>query len=304
MTTLKVLAKLLFTFALILGTACEIEPKNPIEVLPAQSKKKTEESKAQNGAQAKMAKYQNVELVYEASTYEDMIQLQKEYKVILYDSFSKFQVHPEVQKKSNFLKENSFFSLPRGPVATQAMILPGEKNQYENPLGFEIVVMPVEYKSYYPVYVVVQNRTMRIIADFKVKEWLGIIVMHEMVHIVDRVVHKVEKFGPTHELKAYSFEKDLLKIWNPDGYNSMIEESNYYVSKIGGFNKVQQKDLRNLGKIAAKYYPLSPDIVTEAELSLGAAACVMAMMLEYDSNQTEADKVKTFEHVANVMMGR
>jgi len=63
------------------------------------------------------------------------------------------------------------------------------------------------------------GRTVRVATLFRSREWLGIMLAHEMSHVHDGIVGNENSHNRDEwlagEVKAHRMEMDLLKHWNP-----------------------------------------------------------------------------------------
>ena len=231
---------------------------------------------------------------YNPRSLEEMNDLHRYYKEIIHDSFKQFMNDPQGYELSKMFKEHAFYSMPLGPKVTQTIFQKGKDIPTENPMSFEVVIMPEEFAKFYPSSALVNKRTMRIMATFKTKQWLAIIVLHEMTHIKDNLTVPFDP-SPRPEVKAHIFENRLLKTWNPEGYAKMVEESKAILRPYNGDPlQLSKQDLQDLVKIAEKYYPLSITEVSFSERNLGTAACLIAMIFEHYPQKDEDSLLKAY----------
>lgn len=227
----------------------------------------------------------------EGSDFEKMLALQKQWKKLSTKSISLFiGADPRVEQLLAFMDSNAFYSIPMGPVATQQVSIDDPTafiKQTQNPYGFEVVYMPEEFSRHYPSSIVTQDGpTLRVIAEFKTLQWLGLMLLHELSHVEDiRVKHEDthdKKQWLDGEVRAHAFEMNLLRFVDPNAYQFLIEK---------GTPLYLTGDREILVQFIEKLYRLEPAMVSEREKSLFTASCIMAIAFE-DAKKHGADNSK------------
>ncbi len=202
---------------------------------------------------------------------------------------------PRVITLLGFMKENAYYSLPRGPVATLRINKGAEPET--NPHGFEIVFMPDIYADQMPSAILTEGsgKTMRIAAEFRSQQWMGIMLAHELSHVYDLQVEGENPLNPQEhlagEVKAYKFKMKLLRHWNPKVYHELITR---------GIPLFQRKDKNALLQLIRELYPLGPGEVSGHEAGLGEASCLIAIAFE-EAEQKGADEKGLEEALLTVM---
>lgn len=277
--------------------------KNPKEDMDNHKYKETTQNQKEENVQ--IAKFTPIEFrMGEEYTFLELKKLQTRYKALIQNGMLKFSLHSKANHLRSLFEKDSFFAPPAGRHAVLNIELKNQKKKAKGPESFLVVVMPTKYAKFYPSSVVVIDRTIRVIADFKTLEWLTIVFLHEMVHMED-VVKKRFKNGVHNEVKAHLFENELLQVWNTSGYNQMIEEGKKAMSDIGlDYSKLQQHHRLKFRSIASKYYPLSNDVTTEEERSLGYAACIFAILFENSPDKTKIGYAKAYEAGSKLITGK
>lgn len=223
---------------------------------------------------------------------ERMMQLQDYWKSIAEDALSRFEVaDPRVGQIHTFMKNNAFYSIPMGPVVTQ-QVFKGSPEEYmkdtrRNANAFEVVFMPEKYASRMRSSILTESggRTVRIATSFKSREWLGIMLAHELSHVEDQIVHGENSRNKDEymagEIKAHKFEMNLLKSWNPEVYATLIEKgAPFYAAK-----KIDELD-----RLIASLYPVSTPEVSQSERNLGLASAIIAIAFETAIKKGATDK--------------
>lgn len=178
------------------------------------------------------------------------------------------------------MQEKAFYSIPTGPVVTQHL-MEGTTNpellMKQAREGFEIVYMPDQFAAAMPSSILTEGggKTMRIATTFKSKEWLGIMLAHEMSHVYDQLIEgensRDENQYLAGEVKAHLFEMKLLKSWNPQAYEKLIS---------AGIPMIRSGNRNGVMNLARSLYPLEPGQVSQNEASLGSASCLVAVYFE------------------------
>lgn len=125
--------------------------------------------------------------------------------------------------------------------------------QINNPHLFEVVYMPEQYAAEMPSAILTQDRgrSIRIAANFKIREWLGVMLAHKLVHVKDQLVHGENANDPEQylagEVRAHLLENDLLKMWNPQGYKILMEK---------GISMYQAGNTSGIINLARRLFPM------------------------------------------------
>jgi tetratricopeptide (TPR) repeat protein len=224
----------------------------------------------------------------EEVTIKRMIQLQDYWKKISFEALNLFRdADSKVATLIDYMDKNAYYSLPIGPVSTQ---FASTKEQWDamknNPCAFEIVYMPEEYAQDMPSSILTESggKTLRIATDFKVKEWLGIMLAHELYHIHEQLVSGENPKDPEQylagEVEAHLFEMRLLEFWNKDAYEILISK---------GIPLYKSHDEIGLFGLFGSLYPLYSRQVSRNESALGRASCLVAVAFE-EALKREATK--------------
>lgn len=280
-------------FVLILFFGCDSEPKVSVKNV---SLPKTSEEKI-------MAKHTRMpKLPVVPATLVGRVKYQKDMKKISLEAMLPFYAIPEVTKYYYLFESKSYNSIPVGPVITQTVFSEEEGTLMNQKDSFEVVYMPLEFKGHYRSLVSVNNRTMRIFGDFRTREWLGIILYHELVHIEDNFNGTKYTVAYEEEVKPHLLENHLIKSWNPKGYSQMIMRASKYLKDKGlSSDEVTRSDIKQLALIAADYYPVKPGDLSESESALAVAACVVAILFETSKKQDSKSLANVYKNIKEVM---
>ncbi len=228
-------------------------------------------------------------------TLNRMIELQEYWKRISLEALEGFRnADPKVAELIQFMSENAEYSIPMGPVVTQ-MIFKNQDPQeamakHNNPRRFEMVYMPEEYAKGMPAPILTQpDGTMRLATNFRMKEWLGIMLAHELSHEYDLKMNAENPHEKGEylagEVKAHLFEMKLLKSWDPKTYEELIKRGTPL------FESVQRgASMDKLMRLINALYPTTFEYVSERESSLGAASCLVAIAFENARAKGKTDK--------------
>lgn len=217
-----------------------------------------------------------------------MIQLQDYWKKISSEALNLFRgADSKLASLIEFMDKNAYYSLPIGSVSTQFALT---KKQWDamknNPYAFEVVYMPGQYAQDMPSSILTEpgGKTLRVATDFKVKEWLGIMLAHELYHIHDQLVGGIDPKDPERylagEVEAHMLEMRLLEFWNKDAYEILISK---------GIPLYKSHDKSGLFGLFASLYPLYSRQVSMNESALGEASCLVAVAFE-EALKREATK--------------
>ncbi|MBD3330352.1 twin-arginine translocation signal domain-containing protein [Candidatus Peregrinibacteria bacterium] len=232
-----------------------------------------------------------------------MIELSKKWQKISEEAIALFaDADPLAQNLLDFLKHSAFYSIPMGPKTTQAIF-----ENYENTddamkridEGFEIVYMPEKYASSMPSSILTEpnGRTMRIATTFKSKEWLGIMLIHELSHVYDVFMVNENPHDKSQylagEVNAHLLEAKMLRSWNPAVYDKFMDEA---------ITHWENNEIQPVIDLALKYYPLTNNEVSEREASLGLASCLTSVAFEQAMRRgaTEKDLQQVYQHLVKM----
>lgn len=217
----------------------------------------------------------------EKDDFKRMIQLQDHWKRISFESLNLFKdADPRMAELIEFMKKNAYYPLPVGPVATRTVLTIEQLEAVKaNPYSFEIVYMPVKYAQDMPSSVLTESsgRTVRIAAEFKIKEWLGIMLAHELFHVHSILVKGEDPSDSEQylegEVEAHLLEMKLLKSWNEEAYDILIAK---------GIPLYQRNDEDGLSRLFNTLYPLHTYRFTSDNraVALGSASCLAAVAFE------------------------
>jgi len=209
-----------------------------------------------------------------------MLEMQKYWEKIALDAIGMFKdAHPKMPQLIEFMKKNAVYSIPTGPKATQRIFLGRMEDliKNQNPNEFEIVFMPGEFVESMPSSIFTEDHgnTMRIATTFKIKEWLGIILAHELSHVHDQKVDGENSEDQRQYFKgegmAYDLEKSLLKFWDPETYKTLMEQ---------GIPLWQKRKIPELAELARSLYPINTPQVSPHEAALGEASVLLSVAIE------------------------
>ena len=139
------------------------------------------------------------------------------------------------------------------------------------------------------------GHTMRIAADFKVEEWLGIIGIHELSHVYDMQYLGENSFNPNEyllgEVTAHKLERDLLRNWNPEAFNLLVEY---------GYPMLENGRMNDFFNLAERIYPLSSDLLSPRERGLALASVQISVVFEAmeRSGASDTQLGQAYERVA------
>lgn len=216
-------------------------------------------------------------------TIKTLMAYSQEWKKVAEEALANFSdADPRVQELLNFMNNFANYSIPYGQTSTLQMFRNDTNEdtatqQEKKAKGFEIVFMPPTYAANMPSSIMTEKggKVMRVATTFKSKEWLGIMLAHEMSHVQDQIVHGEDATDPHQylagEVKAHLFEMKLLKHWNPQNYETLITE---------GAELYQAKNMIGLFDLIKKLYPTEEPEVSKNESGLGQASCLIAVVFE------------------------
>lgn len=210
---------------------------------------------------------------------ERMLQIQKYWKEVSLESLNLFREADQmIIELIEFMDKNAIYSIPIGPKATKFIMTIDEwKESQKNPFKFEIVFMPEEYAESMPssIYTEGGGRVIRVATNFQIKEWLGIMLSHELFHVYDQLVKGENANDPEQnlmgEVEAHLLEIKLLKFWSEKAFNLLIKK---------GTPLYKSRDIKSLLNLFESLYPLSKTLVSEKERSLGAGSLLIAIAFE------------------------
>lgn len=225
-----------------------------------------------------------------------MIELQNYWRGISLDALNRFRnADPQVGELIEFMEKNAVTSIPQGPVITiRVTPSPSGLKSPGNPHEFEIVYMPEEYAAQMRSSIVSEGSTIRVAANFRSEEWLGIMLGHEMIHIKDLLVNGENIGNPEEwlagEVRAHLFEMKLLREWRPANYEELISK---------GIPLFEAGDGRALERLIEELYPVDPVAVSFQEGKLGRASCLSAVAFESTLRRggTSEDLKKVYQRI-------
>lgn len=228
--------------------------------------------------------------------FSKSMELQRYWKSLSMEALEMFRgADPRVAELIDFMSKNAYYSIPVGPVVTQT-VFKSSSSQDEikalenNPYRFEMVYMPERYAVNMPAAILTEpDGTMRIATNFRMKEWLGVMLTHELSHEYDI---KVNGENPRNkgeylagEVKAHSLEMKLLKSWDPKSYAALIKRG---TPLWEGMQRGATID--TFVKLCQSLYPTTPEYVSARESSLGIASCIVAVVFESARAKGATDK--------------
>lgn len=233
--------------------------------------------------------YHKIESWSPSSTevFPRLIEIQDHWKQISDDSLAIFEIN---NKRASYLaqmmRDKAFYSIPMNRVVTQVAMKGKLSDGTISPLpedGFEVVYMPEEYAAQMPSSIIVEpgGRTMRIATNFKCKEWLGIMLFHELGHVDDMMSGREKAEcgeGATEtddylagEVAATKLEMEMLKAWSPEAYNVLINK---------GIPLLRSRNIQGIFQLIESLYPLNSAGLSVNEAALGTASCFIAIAFE------------------------
>jgi len=196
---------------------------------------------------------------------------------------------PIMPRLIEFTKQNAVYPVAQGPVATMRVLKDGEWDKPPSPHEFEIVFMPEQYaaKMRSSVQTEPDGHTMRVAATFQMKEWLGIILAHELSHIYALQIQGENPFSESEwlggEVKAHKLEAKLLRHWNPQMYDEMLQKMAHITRTIANpHNEIDQ--------LEEEYYPITSNYVGPREKRLAAASIVTSTSFDLARAQGATDE--------------
>lgn len=217
--------------------------------------------------------------------YQEMIKMQEYWRQISLSALAQFKdADPMMPKLYELLEKKSFYTLPMGPkVTVRAITGSYERNKEElflpDPTKFEIVYMPEIYAKDMPAPILTEagGRTMRVAANFKCREWLGIMLAHELSHVHDMIIGGENPHDKSQylegEVKAHLLETKLLRAWNPEVFEQLIRSAD----KLQNTPGATMQDFYN---IIETLYPLDDPYVGYREGSLANASVLISSQFE------------------------
>jgi len=246
--------------------------------------------------------YKKIDETYkdtQEGNFEQMLEHQAHWKNISQEALQLFVDNPTVVKLLKFMDQNAVYSVAQGPKKTLRVAKTDKEDlqkKLNDPLSFEIVFMPEKYAPQMraPIVIDPSGKTIRIAANFKVQEWLGIMLAHELSHVYDVLVNKENVFNKEEwnagEVRAHLLEADLIKKWNPKTYQILLEK---------GTPLLKAEQFRKLIKLIENLYPVTQENASYHEASLGLAGCITAVALEHAKSQglTEKDMGMVYKNL-------
>jgi len=226
---------------------------------------------------------------------EQMKHLQEYWKKVSLEALNRFiNADPIMPRLYEFFEKNAEFSIPMGPVATMHFSsgdtakaigeIPKSDNQ-----KFEVVFMPEKYADGMKSSIITENhgRTMRVAANFKCKEWLGIMLAHELSHVYNLLIEGEDPYQEQQyyagEVKAHSLEMRLLRAWSPEVYEELIRGTQNLDRKSGA-------KMKEFDEMADRLYPLESPYVGDREGRLGYASLLISAKFELARRRGATDK--------------
>lgn len=232
-----------------------------------------------------------------APTIPELFAMQEEQKFRTLRALEKFENFSERTKELvNMLRQNAFYSIPRGPKMTQHLMRddPGGSApsipHLQNSHAFEVVFMPEVYAHAMPSSVIWEGKEniMRIATDLKSDEWLGIVLLHELSHVWDQYFGGENPNDPQQwtegEVRAHELECKLIESLNPEKYARLIEEAGPLW---------RAKNFRGIMDLADKYFPVYGGETQRAAGVRYGAILVCAAFAEAPQERTRADVYRT-----------
>jgi len=159
-----------------------------------------------------------------------------------------------------------------GPVVTLRNEVPGREqpDPRTDHGAFEVVFMPEVYANTLASAALWQagENVLRIAAAFSSREWLAVIVLHELEHVF-RTKRGLEQPRPMNsdnwirdELPAYHTECELIGVWRPKEFGELV----LHTSPMLGNQIVSANDMKNafpdLGRLTGREQSLVAGALT------------------------------------------
>ncbi len=222
---------------------------------------------------------------------EGQFKLQDHWKKISEEALGAFEAaDPRVAVLHDMMKKNAFYTTPVGQVTTVRAIRGSQSeilNAKPNPQEFEIVYMPEQFARHMASAILTEagGKTVRIATTFKSKEWLGIMLAHELSHVEDQLYHGENSRNHEEymagEVRAHKFEMGLLRSWNPKVYEELLSK---------GIPLYEKKQYDELDALVASLYPVTTPEVSPNEKALGTASAFLAVAFEGAIKKGATDK--------------
>ena len=225
-----------------------------------------------------------------------MVAQQKYWEKISIESLKMFEWHPKVAKHITMLQDKAFYSIPVNQTITTFVSKDSaELNRImRDTTLFEVVYMPEKHeKMRSPVITEPGGKTIRIATSFASKEWLGIILAHELCHVYD-MKYDGEDWNDLNqylmgEVNAHLLEMELVKSLNPKAYAYLLQEGIAYYNKKN-FQKLQML----IYSIYIKKHNLSYQ-----EEALIMASCVIAVAFEAEGKDDVENLKKVYTKISS-----
>lgn len=226
---------------------------------------------------------------------DQRLRFQEHWKKVSLEALARFKnADPVMQKLYEFFEKNAEFSIPMGPVTTIHLSTGDEakaigKVSVPDDNRFEVVFMPEEYAPGMKSSIVTENHghTVRVAATFKCKEWLGIMLAHELSHVYNLIIEGEDPYDEKQyyagEVKAHSLEMKLLKDWNPQVYEELIRGTQDLDHKSG-------VTMKEFGEMIERLYPVESPYTGKREGNLAYASLLVSAKFELARRKGATDK--------------
>jgi len=232
----------------------------------------------------------------EKDGFKRMLEIQEIFKQRTREALGKFSDHPKVKELLKFLDDNAYYSVPTGPDQSQHFLKPDEKDPRESKNHFEVVYMPQKYAENMrsSALTLKKGRLLRIASEFRIMEWMGLVLTHELSHVHDLLIGKENPKNKDEylngELKAHLLEMELLKMWSPQAYKILINK---------GTPLYLQKRKNELRRLIESLYPATGKEASQNEVSLAIGSCLAAIAIEHakKTGKTKKEMIEIYKQL-------
>lgn len=244
-------------------------------------------------------------LVYDQSdarSIEELLRYQNFGKEFMKHAVSRFTGDATVDSMLVMLEEKAFYSIPAGPEMTRVIMRDHDEKtpkMIDDTTCFEVVFMPPGLMNHQISSVVTIDRTIRIGCTFASREWAGIVLAHELSHVVDKLRGEDPSDRAQYlagEVRAHRFENRLVRSMNPVVYEYVLSKG---VSILpDNIQEMSDKDLDDVLALIESYY-LDPSCkMGQKEKNLIDGSLSIAILFEWGKEHqyhTDADYAALYE---------
>jgi hypothetical protein len=236
---------------------------------------------------------------------DSVLNFQQHWKNTIIESLRSIRDNQELIPEILYLiEQNGYFTVGMNETITMHVQDSTTQNHYENPRSIEIAIIPETFAPRMASSILTEagGRTVRVAAEFKVREWMAIMLAHEFSHVYDMQMLGENSHNPEEylagEVKAHLIERDLLKAWNPEAFEFVVQ---YGMPLL----RASENGFNDFIGIASRVYPLSEDQLSQHERSLAIASIIISAAFEeaQQYGATEYQLGELYQSIRNIFGG-